>query len=344
VNVVNLVSWVVANWRLKLLALVLAVGLLMAVAFSENPVEARTVPVGIQYVNKPDALVLVQPPARANVSVFGLRDAVERVQSSAVGVTVDLAGAKVGPNQTFYGRPKVVGSGVTAQSDPIAVLLTIDTYERALLDIEVRLPDSPAIGVRVNNKVALCPGSRDPCKEPVSGPASILEGLRAFVRYDTAITNAGGLDSPSQPVQFEKNGKLIDLRSINTSPVISIEQPTVAVHIDSVGGTLSRSVVVYQRVVNNVPCGYQASLDVAPGSVTLYGPIDLISKYGGIALDPAVNLATLTSSETLTRNVPTGSDQVRADPASVKVNVTVTQTSSCGSTAPSPSPSPSPTR
>jgi hypothetical protein len=139
------------------------------------------------------------------------------VQSSAVGVTVDLAGAKVGPNQTFYGRPKVVGSGVTAQSDPIAVLLTIDTYERALLDIEVRLPDSPTIGVRVNNKVALCPGSRDPCKEPVSGPATILEGLRAFVRYDTPVTNAGGLDSPSQPVQFEKNGKLIDLRSINTS-------------------------------------------------------------------------------------------------------------------------------
>ena len=27
-------SWIVANWRLKLLALVLAVGLLMAVAFS----------------------------------------------------------------------------------------------------------------------------------------------------------------------------------------------------------------------------------------------------------------------------------------------------------------------
>jgi YbbR domain-containing protein len=95
------VSRIVANWRLKLLALLLAIGLLTAVAFSENPVEGRTVPVGVQYVNKPEGLVLVQPPARVSVSVVGLRDAVERVQSSAVGVTVDLAGAKAGPNQTF---------------------------------------------------------------------------------------------------------------------------------------------------------------------------------------------------------------------------------------------------
>ncbi|MDQ6742444.1 MAG: hypothetical protein M3Z97_05980 [Candidatus Dormibacteraeota bacterium] len=332
-------NWIVANWRLKLLALLLAVGLLMAVAFSENPVEARTVPVGVQYVNKPDALVLVQPPPKVNVSVFGLRDAVERVQSSAVGVTVDLAGAKAGPNQTFYGKIKVIGSGVTAQSDPVAVLLTIDTYERALLDIDVRVPDS-AGGIKINNKVALCPGSRDPCKEPVSGPASTLEGLRAFVRYDTPISNAGSFDSPSQPVQFEKNGKVIDLRSINTSPVISIEQPTVAVHIDSAGGTQSKQVVIYAKVINQAPCGATVNIDVAPGSVNVFGPIDQISKVGSIGLDPPINLATLPGSEVLTRTVNTGFDGVRAEPSSAKVTVSLSQSAACGPTAPSPSPTP----
>lgn len=332
-------SWIVANWRLKLLALLLAVGLLMAVAFSENPVEARTVPVGVQYVNKPDALVLVQPTARVNVSVFGLRDAVERVQSSAVGVTVDLTGAKAGPNQTFYGRIKVSGSGVTAQSDPVAVLLTIDTYERALLDIEVRLPD-PNAGIKINNKVALCPGSRDPCKEPVSGPAGILEGLRAFVRYDSPISNAGSFDSPSQPVQFEKNGKPVDLRAINTSPVISIEQPTVAVHIDSAGGTVSKQVVIYAKVINQAPCGATVNVDVAPSSVSLFGPIDQISKVGSIGLDPPINLATLPGSEVVTRNISTGFDQVRAEPSSARVTVTVTQSNACSPTAPTPTPTP----
>jgi hypothetical protein len=293
--------------------------------------------VGIQYVNKPDALVLVQPPPKVNVSVFGLRDAVERVQASAVGVTVDLSGAKVGPNQTFYGRIKVIGTGVTAQSDPVAVLLNIDTYERALLDIEVRLPDSPATGIKITNRVALCPGSKDPCKEPVSGPASILEGLRAFVRYDTPISTAGSSDSPSQPVQFEKNGKVIDLRSINTSPVISIEQPTVAVHIDSAGGTQSKQVVVYAKVINQAPCGYQVNIDVAPSTVSLLGPIEQISKIGSIGLDP-INLATLPGSETLTRNINTGFDSVRAEPNTAKVTVTVLQSTACGSPAPSPTP------
>jgi hypothetical protein len=333
------VSWIVANWRLKLLAVVLAIGLLTAVAFSENPVEGRTVPVGVQYVNKPDNLVLVQPPARVSVSVVGLRDAVERVQASAVGVTVDLAAAKAGPNQTFYGRTKVVGASVSAQPDPVPLLLTIDTYQRVLLDIDVSLPDSPT-GIRISNKVALCPGSKDPCKEPVSGPSGILAGLQAFVRYDTPITNSGSFDSPSQPVQFQKNGKVIDLRSINTSPVIAIEQPTVAVHLDAVGGTFARQVILNPKLVNSLPCGYQMSMDVNPPTVSISGPIDLISKIGSLTLDPAINLANLTTSQSYIRTIATGSDAIKADPQTAKVNVTVNQVFSCGA----PSPTPSPTR
>ena len=70
------------------------------------------------------------------------------------------------------------------------------------------------------------------------------------------------------------------------------------------------------------------------------GPIDQISKVGSIGLDPAINLATLPSSEVLTRNVNTGFDQVRAEPSSAKVTVNLTQSSACGPTAPSPSPTP----
>jgi YbbR domain-containing protein len=331
------VSRIFANWRLKLLALLLAIGLLTAVAFSENPVEGRTVPVGVQYVNKPEGLVLVQPPARVSVSVVGLRDAVERVQSSAVGVTVDLAGAKAGPNQTFYGHTKVVGGGVSAQPDPVPLLLTIDSYQRVLLDINVALPDSPT-GIRINNKVALCPGSKDPCKEPVSGPSGILDGLQAFVRYDTPITNSGSFDSPSQPVQFQKNGKPIDLRSINTSPVIAIEQPTVAVHIDAVGGTFARQVILNPRTVNSLPCGYQMGVDVAPATVSISGPIDQISKIGSLPLDPPINLANLTTPQSFARTIATGSDAIRADPPTVHVNVTVSQAFSCGAASPAPTP------
>jgi hypothetical protein len=93
-------------------------------------------------------------------------------------------------------------------------------------------------------------------------------------------------------------------------------------------------------VINQAPCGATVSIDVSPGSVNVFGPVDQISKIGSIGLDPAINLATLPASEVLTRNVNTGFDGVRADPSSAKVTVTLTQTTACGPTAPSPSPSP----
>lgn len=330
-------SWIVANWRLKLLALVLSIGLLMAVAFSENPVEARTIPVGVEYVHLPEGLVLVNPPVKVSVSVIGLKDAVERLQASSVGVTIDLSGAKTGPNQTFYGHTKVVGSGVSPQTDTVPLLISIDNYQRTVLDIDVRLPTPPA-GIAVATKVALCAGSKDPCKEGVSGPAGLLEGLKAYVRYDSPITNAGSIDSPSQPVLFEKNGKPIDLRATSTEPPITIEQPTVAVHIDAVGGTLQRQVVLNPRVTNSPPCGYQVSVDVSQPTATITGPIDQISKIGSVTLEPAINLATATTSQSLTRNVSTGSDQIKADPATVRVNVNVVQAFSCTAATPTPSP------
>ena len=330
-------TWIVSNWRLKLLAVLLAVGLLMAVTFSENPVEARTVPVGIEYVHLPENLVLVQPPGKVSVSVIGLKDAVDRLQASSVGVTVDLSSAKPGPNQTFSGHTKVVGGGVSPQAESVPVLLTIDTGRRAVLDIDVRLPQPPA-GIRVTSAVALCAGSKDPCKEAVSGPAALIEGLKAYVNYDSPITNAGNVDSPSQPVLFEKNGKAVDLRAIGTEPPITIEQPTVAVHIEAIGGTVQRTVVLNPRTVNSPPCGYQVSIDLSQPTATITGPIDLISRIGSINLDPAINLATLTSSQAFTRTVVTGSDQVRADPNNVRVNVNVNQAFSCSAASPSPSP------
>lgn len=330
-------SWIVANWRLKLLAMLLAVGLLMAVAFSQNPVEGRTIPVGVEYIHLPEGLVLVNPPAKANVSVLGLKDAVDRMQASSVGVTVDLAGAKSGPNQTFYGHTKVVTTGVSATTDTLPLLLNIDRYQRTVLDIEVRLPTPPA-GIAVTNKVALCAGSKDPCKEGVSGPAGLLEGMKAYVRYDSPITNAGSIDSPSQPVLFEKNGKPVDLRATSTEPPITIDQSTVAVHIDAVGGTFQRQVVLNPRTVNSPPCGYQVNVDVSQPTATITGPIDAISKIGSINLDPPINLASLTTGQTLTRTVATGSDQVRVDPSTVRVIVNVSQAFSCAASTPTPTP------
>jgi len=84
-----------------------------------------------------------------------------------------------------------------------ALLMTIDSYQWVLLDINVALPDSPT-GIRINNKVALCPGSKDPCKRPVTGHRA--PGLTS-VRYDNADNQLGQLRQPLAPVAVQKNGK-----------------------------------------------------------------------------------------------------------------------------------------
>ena len=99
-------SWIVTNWRLKLLSLVLAVGLVGAVAFSQNPPVFDTVAVHVEFANLPQDLVVLDPPTSIDVPVAGLRDTVTKYKNTAAGVTINLANAKPGPNQVFAVTPR----------------------------------------------------------------------------------------------------------------------------------------------------------------------------------------------------------------------------------------------
>jgi len=68
------VSWklITDDWRLKLLALGLAVLMLGAVAFSQNPPTSRTLSISLVYPPMPVDLILINPPSKTNVTVSGL--------------------------------------------------------------------------------------------------------------------------------------------------------------------------------------------------------------------------------------------------------------------------------
>ncbi|HEX9561335.1 MAG TPA: hypothetical protein VGA76_08885, partial [Candidatus Dormibacteraeota bacterium] len=68
-------SWITDDWRLKLLAVGLAVLMLGAVAFSQNPPTSITMKVGINY-SVPSGLILINPPKQTTVTVSGLADLV----------------------------------------------------------------------------------------------------------------------------------------------------------------------------------------------------------------------------------------------------------------------------
>ncbi len=342
-------AWIVTNWRLKLLALVLAVGLLGAVAFSENPPEMATVPVKITYQGLPSNLVLIDPPGSVGVRVVGLQDDVRQYRQSAAGVTIDLSHATVG-DHLYDAQPRVDVQGVTPQDTVIPLHLRIEELRTVMLGVEVRTPKkAPGIAVVPSQTYATCGNANVPCQVTVTGPAELVDGLHAYVNYDVAIQSANVQTSPDQTILFEKGGHPVDLRSWHTIPPPSWTPNVVTVQVATVGGTTTRTVGLTVRPIGVPAGGYAvAGVDVQPGSfVTVTGPIGQVARLGdSIGLDP-VDISGITSTQSFTRAVRTGSDQITASPASVRVVVSVVPAFSCaeptpGAAGPRPSPSSTP--
>ena len=89
-------KWIAEDWRLKLLALGLAILMLGAVAFAQNPPTRKTLQRQISY--KPAAnLILINPPPSVSVTVTGLSDAIANVTADNLTATVDPLHASPGP-------------------------------------------------------------------------------------------------------------------------------------------------------------------------------------------------------------------------------------------------------
>jgi YbbR domain-containing protein len=343
------VGWIVTNWRLKLLSLVLAVGLLGGVAFSENPPTFGSVPVKVNYnLPLPTDLVVVNPTTILEVPVAGFRSDVLRYQQSTAGVSVDLSRARPGKDQVYLAQPRADIPGLTFRQAAIPIRLDIEPLVTRQFDIEVRTKNRAAgIAVVPDHTYATCGNANDRCQVSVTGPATVLATLKAYVDYDVPITTATSGSSPNQNIKFEQNGHTIDLnKSPQTLPVIQWTPEVVTVLVTTQGGSQTKSVPVSVRVQGTQPCGYQISgVDVQPAQVTINGPADAVSKITNVTLDP-IPLTGVTVGQRYTRNVVTGIG-VNAEPQQVVVNVSGYQAFSCAAPSPAaglvPAPTPTPT-
>ena len=339
------VTWIVNNLRLKLLSAVLAVGLVGAVAFSQNPPVFDTAAVLVQFANLPDDLVVIDPPTTIDVPVAGLRDAVTKYKNTAAGVTINLANAKPGPNQVFAVTPKIDVPGVTVRARVGPIRLTLEPQDTRQMDIEVRTPKaSPGIEVIPEKTYATCGNSNDRCQVSVTAARSILNTLKAYVDYDVTLTTASYLISPNEPVKFDASGHPINLsKDVRSVPPVTFTPPNVTVQVGTRGGTLTRTVGIGVRTTGTQACGYAITRsDVQPSPfVTVTGPVDQVSRLTTLPIDP-IDIGGLTGTTTVDRRVLT-SPQVSADPPQVRVTLAISQSFNCGapSTAVVASPSPS---
>jgi hypothetical protein len=322
------------EWRLKLLALGLAILMLGAVAFSQS--NTRTLQVNISYVNRPDGLILIAPLDRIAVSVSAPNDL--PLTPASVTATADLSHIKKGLVSVPI-QVRATDLRISVQSPP-PITVNADTYLNnppLTLPIQVRTPNVTP-GWAVLTAVARCPGTSTslPCPVQFSGPASLAVGLDAFVTVDAPILGQT-VESLNLPVQFEQNGRPIDMTKLETLPQITVQPSTVNVHIQAKQGTASVQVTLLDAAPTHYPPqGYRVTnVTVTPLTVVCIGPAGpAIANMAPITL-PGVDLSHSTSNITFKVQVPTTQAGVTCSPSVANVTYSI---SANPNTQPSPTP------
>ncbi|HEY8643440.1 MAG TPA: CdaR family protein [Candidatus Dormibacteraeota bacterium] len=349
-------TFLISNWRLKLLALGLALGLLGAVAFSENPVSVTSVPAVVDYDNKDPSLVVVNPTLRTTVSVFGVSSAVDPLKATfpnGVRFKVDLRGVTQPVAQrTFYATPKTLPAGVSWNGDQVPIAVGIDIADTKSYDIEVRTP-FVAPGFKVLGPLdaqgkpityAECGNSGQACQVKVTAPKSLLANLKAYVLIgdqQNPITGTN-VDSPTQPVRFEENGRPVDLSKFNSFPTPAVDPSIVNVHVTLQQSQTTRQAAIKVNVTGRPACGYGiTSIGFTPDAfVTITGAADKVAKIDSITLGQAIDVTNATASLRSQQAVPT--DGFTATPAQVTVVVSISRQIDCAAPTPTPTPKASP--
>jgi hypothetical protein len=286
------VSWIIDDWKLKLLALGLAVLMLGAVAFSQNPPTSKTLQVGISYTVGQSGLVLINPPKTATVTVTGLADLVSAINVSNTGAIADVSNASPGPSVKVNLVGKSVIPNVSVQTTPI--VLNIDTENVVQLAVVARLHVPPAIGWQVTRLDAKCDGPPPPCTVTFDGPASWQKNLKAYADYPFPVEGESATFS-NAPVVLEQNGIPLD-RTRFTVPSTKLDITSVEIVIEAKSGTVSRQVTLIDSQPSNPPpnCYRITGITVDPTSVIATGTPDSLAGITTITL-PAVDLSQKTS-------------------------------------------------
>ncbi|MGH7759876.1 MAG: CdaR family protein [Candidatus Dormibacteraceae bacterium] len=287
------------DWRLKLLAVGLAVLMLAAVAFSQNPPQTRTFSVPLSYTVGPD-LVIIDAPTKTLVTVNGLADLVGSMTAERIQAHVDATKVSPGGDVRLSVVATSLVNGVTAQQ-PSPFTANIDRLSVDTLTVQP--VDHATPGWEVTKSEALCPAS--PCVVHFSGPASWEVNLKAVAIYNSPIENST-YDIPTWGITLQQGSTTLDpSKFFQTQPISSLDVSSVSLHIEARTGTTSRSVALVDSAPTHPPpAGYHVTgVVVAPVTVVLTGPADKLALVENLSLPP-VDLSNSTANTTFKLQIP----------------------------------------
>ncbi|HEY1455958.1 MAG TPA: CdaR family protein [Candidatus Dormibacteraeota bacterium] len=292
------------DWRIKLLALGLAILMLGAVAFSQNPPTTGTTTIPISYTVPTDPstglspIVLLDPPNHIPVSYSGLADVISKVTVSNLVATVDATHAKPGDAVKLNVVVKALVNITVQQPAPIAV--KIEPNKQVTLQVSVAAQAAPGWSINTAKTYATCPGALipNPCTVNFVGPADWEKGLSAYVAYPPAV-NLGTIDSPNYKINLENSSGQVDLADIPTTPQAGLDVTSASIHIEALPGSTSSTVPLLDSLPSHGPApGYRVTdVRISPLLVTITGDPVALGKVHSITL-PGVDLSGKTSDAT----------------------------------------------
>jgi YbbR domain-containing protein len=323
-------SWIVHNWQLKLLALVLSLGLFSAVAFQQNPITVIPVTAPISYDGLPPSQSIYSAPVSQRVNVTGLAQTVRIAGPNNVSVHVDATRLKNG-TQVVVGRPRVALPNVGTIEDQIPFQITVDDRTTVSVPVETRIKYAEG-WIAVPDKIVVTPS-----KLTFVGAASQLKDVKAFVQPASAI-GASSADIPSLPIQLEKNGRVYTTPT-DTIPTTTIDSTlNASLHVEAQRPNQIRRVPLVETPTGTPAPGYRiTALTIDPLFVDLTGSVDDLANINSVILPPvSVDQQTATLSRSVrVSNLPAN---VTSSTGSVSVTITIQKNPVVQPTPPSPSP------
>jgi len=319
------VSLITDDWRLKLLAVGLAVLMLGAVAFSQNPPTSNSKTVGLVYQLAPN-LVLIDPPPSTTVTYTGLSDVISHVAANNLTATVDApthAGTAVKLNVTATST--ILNVKV---QNPAPIVVTVDAL--VVKDLPVSVIARPAPGFSVTKAIP------NPSVVHFSGPASWETNLTASVTFPGTVAVSGSIDSPNQTVQLVNSNGALDLTLVRTLPPASLDVSAVSIHIEAAAGsTLSTVPLVDAPYINSPAAGYHVvGITISPGTVIITGDAAVLGRIQRIVL-PAIDLSGKSSNYTAQVQIPYPAN-VTGDHATATIVYQIAPNPAFASPSPSP--------
>ncbi len=319
-------SWnlITDEWRLKVLALALAILMLGAVAFSQNPPTTKTITLNLNYTVPPN-IILINPPTKTTVSYSGLADVISHVDSSNLIVSVDATRALPGPAVSLNVTARsLLPNGAVQVQNPPPIAVQVDS--RQVRELPVQVSARAAAGFTITKTNAMCPGAANPnpCKVHFDGPAGWETNLSATASLP-GLVNVNTIDSPNQPILISNSNGTIDLSSCRTQPCVNLDATSVNLHVEAAPGASSSTVPLIDAPPSRpAPNGYRVTgITVTPATVVISGDPGVLGRIRSLTL-PAVDLSNSTSDATFTVAIPYAAG-VSGSPANATVKYSISQ-------------------